>query len=162
MGIPFTTNQRIIMTQNKTQDTNNEAHNDLDAYLLDRENKVAARERAVAEREAAVSSAPPAPVPAVSLSEADLDLSTASTDAQQGRAHNATPAQRKAYGKWLRENHPGSAPLKTFHVTLKKRNTDDRSFTIAAVDETDARRQANQQAGISQRSEAYNAIVERT
>ncbi|PQO33325.1 hypothetical protein C5Y96_10765 [Blastopirellula marina] len=148
------------MTRNKN--TNHEAHNDLDAYLLDRENKVAAREKAVAEKEAALlTAAPPAAVPPIALSETDLDLSTASEDVQQGRAPTASPSQRQAYGKWLRENHPGHTPLKTYRVTLKKRNSDDRTFTLQAVDETDARRQAYQQAGIPQRTEGFNAIVVR-
>lgn len=149
------------MTKTNTQDTENNEIEALYTELTAREAAVVQREKALQKREAALL-APAVPTTSTTgLMEADLDLSTASDQAKQGSEAQAAPIERKAYGKWLRENHPGRTPLKSFHVTLKKRNTDDRCFTLHAVDESDARRQAYQQAGIAQRTEGYNAIVQR-
>ncbi|QDU75438.1 hypothetical protein Pan97_24700 [Bremerella volcania] len=149
------------MTQNEIQDTNDNDLEVLYAELTAREAEIMQREKALQEKEAALLAFPAPTMPAIGLNETDLDLSTAPEEAKRGIDPQASPAQRKAYGKWLRESHPGRTPLKSFHVTLKKKNTDERTFTLAAVDESDARRQAYQQAGIAQRTEGYNALVQR-
>lgn len=149
------------MTQNDNTPSDQEYLESLQADLIAREANVAQREQDVSKREAALDAIPtPVAVPS-GISEADLDLSTATEEAKQGRASQAIPSERKAYGKWLRASHPGCTPLKSFHVTLKKRNTDDQAFTVQAVDESDARRLAYNQAGVTQRTEGYNAIVRR-
>lgn len=149
------------MTTNETAESTDHDMEALYAELATREAKVVQRENALQEREAALlGEASPSATPS-GLKETDLDLSTAPAEAQQGREAKADQQQRKAYAQWLRETHPGQAPLKSFHVTLKKKNTDDRSFRVDAVDEADARRLAYQQAGIAQRTEGYNAIVQR-
>ncbi|MBA2116793.1 hypothetical protein [Bremerella alba] len=149
------------MTKNQTQEPPDNDLDSLYAELAEREAKIVQRENALREKEAAQLVAGTPAVPAIGLTEAELDLSTAPQQAKQGRAPQAAAAHRKSYGKWLRENYPGRTPLKRFHVTLKKKNTDDRSFNLQAVDEIDARRQAYQQAGITQKTEAFNAIVQR-
>ncbi|MFN3151390.1 hypothetical protein [Bremerella sp.] len=149
------------MTQNEHTTSDQEYLESFQADLIAREAKVAQREQDVSKREAALETkSTPVAVPS-GLSEADLDLSTATEDAKQGRGPQAAPSQRKAYGQWLRDHHPGRTPLKSFHVTLKKRNTDDQAFTVQAVDESDARRLAYNQAGVAQRTEGYNALVRR-
>lgn len=149
------------MTTTHTQNTENNEIEALYTELTAREAQVVQREKALQKREAALLGPAVPTTSTTGLMEADLDLSTASDEAKQGSEAQAAPSERKAYGKWLRENHPGRTPLKSFHVTLKKRNTDDRRFKLQAVDESDARRQAYQQAGVAQRTEGYNAIVQR-
>jgi len=149
------------MTKPKTPNTTDPDMEALHAELAQREAEVARRERALQAQEAASQVAPSTPTPTVGLAEADLDLSTADEEARQGRAPEAAPEQRKAYGQWLRTHYPGRTPRKDFHVTLKKKNTTDQSFQLSAVDQADARRQAYQQAGIAKQTEGFNAIVVR-
>lgn len=149
------------MTNNKTFSTEDNDLETLYAELAQREAELVQRENALREKETALDVAILPTAAPTGLMEADLDRSTMPAEAQDGSHVHAEPEHRKAYGKWLRQSHPGCNPRKHFHVTLKKRNTEDRSFTLAAVDETDARRQAYQQASITQHTEGFHAVVQR-
>lgn len=54
---------------------------------------------------------------------------------------------------------PSAPTVKEYLVTVKKRGEAERDFPIEAIDEGDAVRQAYQQAGVSHRTESFNAVA---